>query len=89
MSQWLLDLSAIWQQVQLLVSPCGTMTTGEEELLRRFFMLMSAGDIIVTNITLCILLIIEQLRAINRVRIGEENEVLNLVEYLTNTTVRE
>ena len=36
-----------------------------------------------------ILLIIEQLRAINRVRIGEENEVLNLVEYLTNTTVRE
>ena len=89
MSQWLLDLSAIWQQAQLLVSPCGTTTTGEEELLKRFFMLTSAGDIIVTTITLFILLIIEQLRAINRVRIGEENEVLNLVDYLTNTTVRE
>ena len=41
------------------------------------------------NILNCYLIIIEQLRAINRVRIGEENEVLNLVEYLTNTTVRE
>ena len=41
------------------------------------------------NILNFYLIIIEQLRAINRVRIGEENEVLNLVEYLTNTTVRE
>ena len=89
MSLWLLDLSATWQQAQLLVSRCGTTTTGEEELLKRFFMPTSAGDIIVTSITLFILLTIEQLRAINRVRIGEENEVLNLVEYLTNTTVRE
>ena len=30
-----------------------------------------------------------QLKAINRVRIGEENEVTNLIDYLTNTTVRE
>ncbi len=32
---------------------------------------------------------LEQLKAINRVRIGEENEVTNLIEYLTNSTVRE
>ena len=64
------------------------MITGEEELLKRFYTQTSAEDIIVTTFTF-ILLIIEQLRAINRVRIGEENEVLNLVDYLTNTTVRE
>jgi hypothetical protein len=32
---------------------------------------------------------IETLRAINRVRIGEEEEITNLVDYLTNSTVRD
>ena len=35
------------------------------------------------------LTIVEQLKAINRVRIGEEHEVTNLIDYLTNSSVRE
>ena len=69
------------------VSPYGTTTTGEEELSKRSSMLMREEDTIVRQtLTLTSL---EQLKAINRVRIGEENEVTNLIEYLTNTTVRE
>ena len=30
-----------------------------------------------------------QLKALNRSRIGEEHEISNLIEYLTNTTVKE
>lgn len=30
-----------------------------------------------------------QLKAINRVRIGEEHEVTNLIDYLTNSSVKE
>ena len=33
--------------------------------------------------------IIVQLKAMNRVRVGDEHDVQNLVEYLTNQTVRE
>lgn len=29
------------------------------------------------------------LRGINRVRVGEEEEITNLLDYLTNSTVRE
>ena len=49
---------------------------------------MKEGDIIV-NLFSLIIFIVEQLKAINRVRIGEENEVTNLIDYLTNSTVRE
>ena len=70
------------------VSQSGTTTTGEEEQLKKFSMPMKEGDIIVTLFSL-IIFIAEQLKAINRVRIGEENEVTNLIDYLTNSTVRE
>ena len=29
------------------------------------------------------------LKALNRVRVGEEEEITNLIDYLTNTTVRQ
>ena len=33
--------------------------------------------------------IIETIKAMNRVRIGEEEDISNLIDYLTNTTSRE
>ena len=50
---------------------------------------MKEEDTIVSHIKLIHSLIIEQLVAINRVRIGDEQEVTNLIDYLTNSTVRE
>lgn len=32
---------------------------------------------------------VETVKAMNRVRVGEEYEITNMVEYLNNTTVRE
>ena len=49
---------------------------------------MRRGDTTVSNTNLVDPFIV-QLKAINRVRVGEEHEIQNLVEYLTNQTVRE
>ena len=87
-SPLLQDLGATSLPVLSSVSQSGTTTTGEEEQLKKFSMLMKEGDIIV-NLFSLIIFIVEQLKAINRVRIGEENEVTNLIDYLTNSTVRE
>ena len=53
--------------------------------MRRFFTLKKGGDITVS----LELLSIEQLKAINRIRVGEEHEITNLVDYLTHASVRE
>ena len=82
-----LDLGAISQQVLSLEFQSGTMITGEEELLKKFFTLRSEGDITVIHTVDIIYL--EQLKGINRVRIGEEQEIVHLIDYLTNSTVRE
>ena len=82
-----LDLGATSLPEPSLVSPSGTTITGEEEPSKRSSTLKREEDTIVSQtLTLTCL---EQLKAINRVRIGEENEVTNLIEYLTNSTVRE
>ena len=78
---------ATYPLVQSSESQSGTTTTGEEEQSKRFFTLRKERDTIV--IIILFNYFTEQLKAINRVRIGEENEVTNLIDYLTNTTVRE
>lgn len=50
-------------------------------------MQMKEEDITVSNIL--IIRSLDQLKAINRVRIGEEQEITNLLDYLTNASVRE
>ena len=89
MNLLLLDLGAIWQQAQFSACQSGTTITGEEERSKRFSTVKKEEDIIVSFMNFHKFNSLEQLKAINRVRIGEENEVLNLVDYLTNTTVRE
>ena len=87
MSPWLQDHGATLPLVPFSESAYGTTITGEEGPLKRFSTLKRGEDITVRIFLLMSL--IEQLKAINRVRIGEENEVTNLIDYLTNTTVRE
>ena len=74
--------------MQFLVSASGTTITGEEEQYKKFYNRKKEGDTIVT-ILFVHLILIEQLRGINKLRIGEEQEVSNLIEYLTNASVRE
>ena len=50
---------------------------------------MREEDITVIFCLIILHLNVEQLKAINRVRIGEEHEVTNLIDYLTNSSVRE
>ena len=81
------DRGHTWHPEPFWAYQSGTMTTGEEELLKKFFTLRSEGDITVIHTVDIIYL--EQLKGINRVRIGEEQEIVHLIDYLTNSTVRE
>ena len=81
------DRGHTWHPEQCWAYQSGTMTSGEEELSKRFFMLKREGD--TTVILTADIIYLEQLKGINRVRIGEEQEIVHLIDYLTNSTVRE
>lgn len=65
----------------------GTMITGEEELLKRSCMMKIIQDFTVIRwFNLCFIVTI---KAMNKVRVGEEQEISNLMDYLNTQTIRE
>jgi hypothetical protein len=66
---------------------CGTTTIGGEELWKKFYTLKTTQDFTVRDDISSSFIV--NLKAANKVRVGEEHDIGNLVEYLNTQTIRE
>lgn len=65
------------------------MTTGEEEPCRKSWLLRKSRDTTVSNlIVLLYITHLVQMKGLSKIRIGEEEEITNLMDYLKNSTTK-